>query len=61
MNQSDSHLERIICPMCDREQRAEVLHAFPFDVRVHTCNQCGYVIMESEWERVWEEEEGDDE
>jgi rubredoxin len=59
MNELDRHSEIIVCPMCEREQYAIVHHAFPFDLRVHTCKACGYVIMESEWERVWDEEEGD--
>lgn len=43
------HLEDIICPQCEQEQTAEVEHTRPFWTRVHTC-QCGYIIMESEWE-----------
>jgi predicted phage gp36 major capsid-like protein len=48
---SPSHTERIICPSCKREQVATVEHKWPFYSYVHFC-ECGYTIMESEWERV---------
>ena len=48
---SPSHTERIICPSCAREQVATVEHKWPFNAYVHFC-ECGYTIMESEWERV---------
>ena len=48
------HTERIRCPECVSEQDATVEHTFPHWSRVHTCASCGYIIMESEWERVEE-------
>lgn len=33
-------------------QAAKVTEAFPWNSRVHECDQCNYVIMESEWEPV---------
>lgn len=46
------HHETIKCPECNRIQTAVVEHALPFDIYVHTCEKCGYVIMEREWEIV---------
>lgn len=46
-----SHTETIRCPQCGRMQTATVKHTPIWDVYVHTC-QCGYTVMESEWERV---------
>ena len=46
-----SHLETIICPNCGREQTATVQHTNPWWTRIHNCD-CGYTIMESEWEQV---------
>jgi len=43
------HLEEIICPNCKKEQQAEVQHTHPFWTYIHNC-ECGYTIMESEWE-----------
>ena len=45
------HLETIICPECGAKQAAEVQHSWPYWSYVHTCD-CGYVILESEWETV---------
>jgi len=45
--------ETIRCPKCDKEQVATVEHhsGDPFPIYVHKCS-CGYIIMESEWEKV---------
>lgn len=48
----DTHTETIRCTECDSIEQAEVLHIQPFWGYVHTCVNCGYVIMESEWEVV---------
>jgi len=48
---TSTHEERIICPKCEQEQAATVEEMWPFPFLVHRC-ECGYVIMESEWERV---------
>lgn len=42
-------MEQIKCPECGSMQKVEMLHDFPF---VHTCSNCEYVIMESEWESI---------
>lgn len=46
--------ERIRCPECGWVQTALVRfdEGQPFPDYVHTCACCGYVIQESEWERV---------
>jgi hypothetical protein len=51
MDQLGEHEERIICPQCESEQLATVIHTWPWYSYVHECT-CGYIIMESEWERV---------
>jgi hypothetical protein len=48
-----THAERIICPSCKKVVEATVEHTWPFYSYVHFC-ECGYTIMESEWERVKE-------
>lgn len=45
----ESHKEVIICPECETEQSAEVLHTWPWASYVHVCTNCNYIIMESEW------------
>lgn len=44
----------IVCPSCDHEQEAHVTYTDgdPFVTFIHTCEKCGYIIMESEWETV---------
>lgn len=43
-------IEWIICPDCSMNQEAEVIPTIPFETRIHECEQCGYLITESEWE-----------
>ena len=43
------HQENIVCPECQTVQAATVEHTWPFNSYVHVC-QCGYTIIESEWE-----------
>lgn len=50
----ESHIETIICPGCENVQRAEVVHTQPWFSYVHVCDNCEYIIMESEWDRVEE-------
>ena len=47
-----NEIEKIVCPNCDAVQLAEVvLHEDdPCWVYVHHCANCGYIILESEWE-----------
>ncbi len=47
----NTHAETILCPNCGREQVAIVEHTQPWWTYIHNCD-CGYIIMESEWERV---------
>jgi len=51
MKKMDFHLEKIICPECNRIQDAKVEHTFPWFSYIHEC-ECGFIIMESEWIRV---------
>lgn len=46
------HLENILCPDCNSKQDAEVMHTLPFWTYVHHCSDCGYTIMESEWNKI---------
>lgn len=45
----DYHVERIRCPECNYVQQAEVEHTKPWWCYIHTCRNCNYIIMESEW------------
>lgn len=47
----ESHQEQIIFPGCKAEVTATVEHTWPFYSYVHFC-ECGYTIIESEWDRV---------
>lgn len=49
---SDVHLENIVCPSCKSIQMAIVEHTIPFYTYIHECEECSYIIMESEWEKV---------
>ena len=44
-----SHKEVIVCPGCDNECNATVIHTVPFYTYIHNCNNCDYVITESDW------------
>jgi len=48
--------ENIRCPECTRVQLALVRFddSMPAPLYVHTCEVCGYMIMESDWEQVKE-------
>ena len=50
------HYETIKCPECKVVQDAKVEHKAPWDVYIHECEECGHIIMESEWEKVEREE-----
>ena len=43
--------ELIICPSCDKLQAATVVFykGDPWPTYMHTCEKCGYEILESEW------------
>lgn len=46
--------ELIICPACEAQQMAtaRLYNGSPWWSYVHTCDQCGYIITESEWQPV---------
>lgn len=46
---------KIRCPECESIEDAEVILAFPWSSFIHDCKNCGYTIMESEWDVVIEE------
>jgi len=50
--ETPSHFEDIKCPGCGSVENAEVLHTWPWWAYVHECTGCGYIIMESEWDKV---------
>lgn len=47
-----SHTEQIKCPECGKAQNAKVVHTLPWETRIHHCEKCEYVIMESEWDQI---------
>jgi len=54
INETNTATGIIICPACERQQQATAtqLGIEPW-AYVHRC-ECGYVIMESEWEAAGE-------
>lgn len=48
----EKRIEKIVCPKCGKIQFAEVETTPFWDIYIHDCEECGYTIMESEWERV---------
>lgn len=55
MSQVDRYYEYIRCPECGKIQKATIIKSYPFFTFIHNC-ECGYTIMESEWETVIKEE-----
>lgn len=49
----EGHTEKILCPECTRIQLATVEHTLPWPSYFHEC-ECGYMILESEWNPVVE-------
>ena len=43
---------KIKCPECGEVQDAQVEHGVPFFTYLHWCQNCEYVIMESEFIEV---------
>lgn len=43
----------IFCPTCNKLQLGEVIYGEPFNIKLHTCNHCGYSIREREWTTIW--------
>ncbi len=48
----EKHPEKIICPECNKYQYALVEHTDPWYTYLHECEQCNYIITESEWESL---------
>jgi len=46
------HAERIKCPECGMEQTAHVNRTILFNIYLHQCHGCGYLITEREWEKI---------
>jgi len=44
------HKEKIKCPECNTVQTARIEHTIPWYTYIHKCTNCGYTIMESEWD-----------
>jgi hypothetical protein len=42
----------IECPECETIQAAIIEHTVPFGTYIHHCENCKYIIMESEWNQV---------
>jgi len=51
------YTEQIRCPECGSIETATVETTPLWNVYVHECLACGYVIMESEWETIKDETE----
>jgi|WetSurMetagenome_2_1015567.scaffolds.fasta_scaffold235419_3 hypothetical protein len=48
---------KIKCPECGKICNAEIeTNDFPFAVYIHTCEHCGHIIQEDEWEEIKKEE-----
>jgi len=43
---------KIICPQCQSIQDANVEPCWTWDVYIHKCTECKYIIMESEWNEI---------
>jgi len=54
MSKAKEHIEIIECPNCNSVQAATVEHTVPWWSYVHECSECGFIIMESEWNKIQE-------
>lgn len=52
IKENEVKYEVIRCPACLHVQVAEAVKSWPWWMYVHDCSECGYTIMESEWEVV---------
>lgn len=44
---------KIKCPECESiEDAIEDYTTIPFATYIHECKNCGYIIIESEWETI---------
>lgn len=46
------YAEEIKCPKCGMEQIAYVKETLLFNIYIHQCQKCGYLITESDWRKV---------
>ncbi len=53
---TERYLQTIKCPECLMVCEAEVFREQPWFVYVHECEHCGYIITESDWEEVADED-----
>lgn len=51
MNTNNKHTETIFCPECGTKQIGTVVNTIPFPTILHECENCAYIITESEWEK----------
>lgn len=49
--------DQIRCPNCGHEQEAIVQNTYPWPTYVHECTECEYIITESEWISINEEQD----
>ena len=47
-----THTATITCPECGTIQVATIEETIPFWTYIHHCEQCKYIIQESEWEEI---------
>ena len=52
MKITGSYTEIIECPECKQIQEAEVTHTPFWNIYLHVCIKCDFLIMESEWNIV---------
>lgn len=46
--------QTIQCPECLTIQQATVIESVPFNTYIHYCENCKYVITESDWNEIIE-------
>jgi ribosomal protein S27E len=42
----------VMCPECGSIVEGKVERWYPWDIYSAECDNCGYIIMESEWEEI---------
>lgn len=54
MNPTEEVVKRefIECPKCQAWNLGRVRNRWPWDIRVHVCRKCDYMIGESEWQII---------
>ena len=41
----------IACPECGSLENANIKVGNPFNTYIHECSECGFIIMESDWDQ----------